>query len=102
MNEGHQLARRLHLVDSWGLTGWGLALWFTLGLSVVLTVLFASIILGSRAIGRTTCRHWSEQTGYPSKFRILNFFDTGTCLARTPSGRWVLNSKVLTFTGRKP
>jgi hypothetical protein len=61
------------------------------------------IVTSSRAVGRTTCRNWSAQTGYETKFVLLNWADTGTCLALAPNGRWVKNTQVLSFAnGRKP
>lgn len=56
---------------------------------------FVSIIVyASRAAGRTSCSHWGQQTGYPTKFRVLYWADTGTCLAQTPNGHWVKNTQV--------
>lgn len=57
---------------------------------------------GSRAVGRTTCRHWGERTNFKTQFVILNWNDTGTCLALAPNGQWVKNTKVAQFLQGRP
>lgn len=62
--------------------------------------LFAAVSMGiaiasSRVVGRTTCHNFAVQTGYRTKFEVLNFFDTGTCLARTPDGHWTKNTNII-------
>ncbi len=64
-------------------------------LAAILLIVFGAIVLGGRSVGRTTCRHFSAQTGYPTKFAILNWADTGTCLARTPDGHWTKNTNII-------
>lgn len=86
------LSRKLGLVDNYGLTGVGFLTALLAGITLLMAVLVTSIVLGSRAIGRTTCGHWASQTGFASKFVVLNFFDTGSCL-----GRWVKNTQIVQF-----
>src|SRR4051812_43675540 len=81
------------------LAGWFLV--FVAGVILLVAVIGIAVTVGQRAVGRTTCRNWSEQTGYPSKFVILNFFGGGTCLAGPRWGRGVKNTLVLTATPRR-
>lgn len=67
------------------------------GCFLLAAILVPTIVLSSRAVGRTTCRHWGTQTNIPTKFVLLNWADSGTCLARTPTGRWVPNSNWAAF-----
>jgi hypothetical protein len=97
------LAYRLRLRDSYGVTPLGVILIALSSIGALILILFLSILYGGRAAGRTICRHWSDQTGIPTKFEVLYWADTGTCLARTPDGRWVLNTKVQVYIpGGKP
>ena len=96
------ILERLHITDSFGLTMGGLMLCILAAVAVFVAVLMFAIVESSRSVGRTTCRNFQTQTGYETKFVLLNFFDTGTCLAKAPDGRWVLNSKVLTIAGKQP
>ena len=91
------LAYKLGLVDSYGLTMGGFLGILAGGILLVLAVVFCAVTYGGRSYGRTTCANWSSQTGIQTKFVILNWADSGTCLARTPGGRWVLNSKWQAF-----
>jgi hypothetical protein len=75
--------------------GRGLWLLIPFGLVFLVTGFVSVIIYPSRSVGRTTCRHFSEQSGYPTKFVILNWADTGTCLARTPDGHWTKNTNII-------
>lgn len=91
------LPRRLHLTDYCGLTDLGLILSLLVGAAVIVTVLVVSIVASERAVGRISCRNWAQAAGFPSKFVILNYFDSGSCLAQAPNGRWVSNTKVVQF-----
>jgi hypothetical protein len=73
-----------------------------LGFAALSCALIPTIVLPSRYVGSTNCRNWSQQTGYPSKFRVLNWFDTGQCLARTPDGHWTLNTNIIVNVPAKP
>lgn len=91
------VSRKLHLTDDLGVTiGGMLAIVFS-ALAVFVAIAMAAIIAGSRAIGRPTCRNFAAQTGFPTKFVVLNVFDTGTCLAQAPNGRWVKNTQIVQF-----
>ena len=79
-----------------------LGLWIVAGATLLVCGFIALIVYPSRAVGRTTCRNWASQTGYETKFTILNWADTGTCLARVPGGRWVQNSRVIINAPVKP
>lgn len=70
------------------------------GIVLSVVILLVSIVFGSRAYGATECSNWGKQTGYNTKFEVLNFMDTGTCLALAPNGRWVLNTQVLSFANK--
>ena len=87
------IARKLHLVDGYGISTLGAALSVVFGCLALAGVLIIGITLGGRAYGRTTCANWGSASGITTKFQVLNWADSGTCLARTPSGQWVLNSK---------
>ena len=89
--------RRLRLTDRYGATPLGIILTILLSFLAVMALVVFLVVALSRPIGRTTCRNWSGQTGIPTKFVVLNVFDTGTCLARTPDGRWVNNSRVQVY-----
>lgn len=93
----YPIARKLRLVDSWGISLFGVILGFTAGLAIVVALLFAAILFPSRAVGRITCRNFASQTGFKTKFVILNWADTGTCLAQAPNGRWVKNTQIVQF-----
>ncbi len=82
------------------IAGWVL-FWFC-GVSLFGCGVIAVVVYPSRSVGNTTCRHWGEQSGYETKFRILNWADTGTCLARTPNGRWVKNTNIIINVPEKP
>jgi hypothetical protein len=84
--------------DVWGFVTC-VALAAVLVAAVVVTVIAVSVPLG-----RTRCKHWAEQTGIPTKYARLTFFDTGTCLAQASDGRWVKNTQVQIFISgtRKP
>lgn len=58
-------------------------------------LLAPTITWSGRAVGRTTCRHFAEQSGYQTKFTILNWADSGTCLALASNGRWVPNTQLI-------
>jgi hypothetical protein len=91
------LAGRLWLVDSYGLTPYGvLAILIGCALAIV-GVMFAAATYGGRSYGRATCARWGAQTGIQTKFVVLNWADSGTCLARTLNGRWVKNSQWVAF-----
>ncbi len=89
------IRRRFRLVDGFGLTGLGFVVTGVAGFLLFVTVVMVSVVGLSRHFGRIACGNWSSETGYPTKFVLLNTASTGTCLARTPSGRWVVNSKVI-------
>lgn len=91
------VCRKLHLSDSYGISGLGILVAILGGGAIFVSALVIGVITTGRSIGRTTCRNWSTQTGFPSKFVILNLFDSGTCLAQAPNGRWVVNTKVVQF-----
>jgi len=101
----HTVARKLRLTDRYGNAS---ILTFILGfaafVALIVAIVMVSVIVGGRVVGRTTCRNWGVQTGIPTKFAILNWNDPGTCLARTPDGRWVLNTNWQAFVngGGKP
>ncbi len=63
----------------------------------VCIIVFLAVVLVGRSVGRTTCENWSIETGIESKFVLLNWADTGTCLAKAPDGRWILNSNWQAF-----
>lgn len=65
------------------------------GLAILVLGIVPTVILPLRAVGRTTCRNFAAQTGYPTKFVVLNWADTGTCLARTPDGHWTKNTNII-------
>lgn len=96
------LPRRLGLSDSYGLTAAGFILGILAAVIALVTIILFITLASSRAIGRTTCHNWSAQTGFKSKFVVLNFFSTGTCLAQAPNGQWVVNSQIVQFIGAKP
>lgn len=91
------VGRKLGLTDSWGFTVFGMILTLGLGVALVVALAFAAALFPSRAVGRTTCRNFASQTGFKTKFVILNWADTGTCLAQAPNGRWVKNSQIVQF-----
>jgi len=68
-------------------------------LVALVTGVMILIIVPSRAVGRNSCEKWSRQTNVPTKFVLLNTFDTGTCLAKTPDGHWVQNSNWYAYVG---
>lgn len=70
-------------------SGWGFLAAITCAIAVIMAILVPLVTYGSRNQGRISCRSFASQTGYPTKFVLLNSWDTGTCLARTRSGRWV-------------
>lgn len=77
--------------------------WFIFGIisaiaALVLTCM-AIIIPIARHVGHSTCSNWSSQTSVPTKFVLLNWADTGTCLAKTPDGHWVKNSNWYAYVG---
>ena len=79
--------------DGWFISGWiALIVAFILGI-------FLLIIGISRPVGRSTCANWSRQTGVTTKFVLLNWADTGTCLARTPDGHWIQNTNWNAYVG---
>ncbi len=91
----YAIGRRLRLTDSFGLTMGGFVVSLVTVIVAFIAILSVLVIGLSRHYGRISCANWSAETGYPSKFVILNTASGGTCLARTPSGRWVVNSKVI-------
>ena len=95
------LRRRLHLVDDYGMTGYGFVATMVVVLAVIVAVTFCGFTYGGRAVGRTTCRNWGTQTGYETKFVVLNWSDSGTCLARS-HGRWVQNTNIIINDPAKP
>lgn len=72
------------------------------GLSTLALFIIPTVILPARAIGRSTCHNWGEQTGYRTKFTVLNWADTGTCLAQTSDGHWVPNTHIIINTPPRP
>ena len=95
----HAIAHKLRLTDDFGLTVGGFLLSAFGGIAVFVIAVTIAIALGSRAYGRTSCSNWASQTGIPTKFAVLNWADSGTCLARTPDGRWIANSNWQAFVG---
>ena len=89
--------RRLRLTDSYGISGFGMLLSILGVLVVVLTIVFASVVYGGRAYGRTTCVNFATETGFQTKFVVLNWADAGTCLALAPNGRWIKNTQIVQF-----
>lgn len=65
---------------------------------LIALVLILVLAIG-RPVGHRTCTAWGKQTGVPVKFVLLNDFDTGTCLAKTPDGKWVQNSNWYAYVG---
>lgn len=55
----------------------------------------ALVVLPSRTVGKTTCRNFSKESGYATRFVIMNWADTGTCLALAPNGRWVNKDSIV-------
>lgn len=90
-------ARKFRLADNYGLTGLGIISVVASIFVVVVVSLVLALTLGGRAYGRTTCTNWSQETGVRTKFAVLNWLDSGQCLALTPSGTWVLNSRWQAF-----
>lgn len=72
------------------------------GTVALAALLLVVLIVGMRSYGRGVCRQFATQTGFPTKFVVLGFMDSGTCLAKAPDGRWVLNTQIVQFTGGKP
>lgn len=100
VKEKRPLLRRWHIVDGYGfMTGGALLASLFLGLFVLPVGIFCGVVYGGRAYGRDTCKTWSKQTGVPVKFVVLNWADSGTCLARTPDGHWIVNSQWQAFFG---
>ena len=66
-------------------------------IAAFVAILMAIILAISIPVGRGICNRWEEQTGVETKFVRLNLFDTGTCLAKAPDGRWVKNTSVQVF-----
>lgn len=91
------LGRKLHLTDGWGFTVFGIVATALACAAVLLALIFAAVLFPSRAVGRITCRNFASQTGFKTKFVILNWADTGTCLAQAPNGRWVKNTQIVQF-----
>jgi hypothetical protein len=88
--------------DNWGYLKFRWIILFgSVGLAVLVASIIAIVIPVSRAVGETNCSNLGEQTGYPTKFRILNFFDTGTCLVRNSNGLWVKDVNVLNMSIQK-
>lgn len=97
------LTDRLRLTDCYGVSPLGMLLSLLGGATALVLIGGLAIILGGRAAGRTICRNWSSQTGIPTKLAVLYWADSGHCLAQTPDGRWVLNTKVQVYIpGGKP
>ncbi len=91
------VARKLRLTDGYGFTLLGVITTVLLSFVTLILAVGLAVTLGGRAYGRTTCANWSVETGIETKFAVLNWADSGTCLAKTPDGRWVLNSKWTAF-----
>ena len=72
------------------------------GLASLFLFIIPTVVLPSRAIGAANCRNWSRQTGYPSKFVVLNWFDEGQCLARMPDGHWTYSDNIIINVPAKP
>ena len=68
-----------------------------LGIAAFIAGILAIVVLSMRAYGPGQCHRWGTQTGIATKFVTLGFMDTGTCLARTPSGRWVKNTQYVAY-----
>lgn len=66
-------------------------------IALLLVTIFAANIIGCRLNGPGACEQWGQQTGHRTKFRLIGFLDTGTCLAQLKNGRWVINSSVGAF-----
>lgn len=97
------ISRRLGLTSRYGgISGFGIILSAASVVLLLVAVITVVAIGSGRAIGRTTCHHWATQTGFKSKFVVLNFFSAGTCLAQAPNGQWVVNSQIVQFIGAKP
>lgn len=64
-------------------------------------VVVPTVTWSSRVVGRTSCRNWATQTGYQTKFAIINWADGGTCLALTSDGHWVPNTQIIINTPAK-
>lgn len=91
------LAERLWLADAYGLSFLGMILSIFAVLAVAVLAIGITGTVAARAYGHTTCNNWGSETGIATKFVVLNWGDSGTCLAQTPDGRWVLNSKWTAF-----
>lgn len=97
------ISRRLGLTGRYGgISAFGIVLSAVTAVLALTGVITVAVIGSSRAIGRTTCHHWATQTGFKSKFVVLNFFSAGTCLAQAPNGQWVVSSQIVQFIGAKP
>lgn len=71
----------------------------TIAVVIVMFGIFSAVVYGGRANGRGTCSQWEQQMGVPTKFTVLNWADSGTCLAKTPEGIWVKNTNWQAFVG---
>lgn len=92
------LARRLRLTDAYGdLSFGGFVLSCCAGIAACFVLVGLVVILSMRPYGRGVCHRFAEQTGFRTKFVVLGFMDTGTCLAQAPNGQWVSNSKIVQF-----
>lgn len=63
----------------------------------VTAVVMAIAVVSMRSYGRGACATWGRQSGFPTKFVLIGWADSGTCLARAPNGQWVLNTKIVQF-----
>jgi hypothetical protein len=91
-----KLSRRLGLVDEYGLSGFGLIVVILMIACVIVAILVPSIIFGSRALNRSQCHNFATQSGYQTKFVILNWGSTGTCLAHV-DGKWIPKENIRSF-----
>jgi hypothetical protein len=62
---------------------------------VVLAITLPAVIYSSRHFGRVSCDNFAIQSGYQTKFVLLNSWATGTCLAHTKDGRWVPTNQLI-------
>lgn len=72
---------------------------FVLAIFAVIGAIICGIVYGivslSRTAGHASCNTFARTSGYTTKFRLMHFLDTGSCLVQTPSGKWMSQDRVL-------
>lgn len=68
----NNIFRKLGLVDSFGVTGFG-------GV-IILIIILGSVIMGARAIDNVSCSNYSQMSGNETEYKVM------TCYVRYEDG----------------